>query len=63
VGEVNDVSFVINRSRNGQFYFEILAGNNRTLATSETYWNKHDCVSAANLVKGNAAGARVVDNT
>jgi uncharacterized protein YegP (UPF0339 family) len=57
------VSFVIYRSRDNQFYFEILAANNRTLATSETYWNKSDCVSAANLVKANAIGARIVDNT
>jgi uncharacterized protein YegP (UPF0339 family) len=57
------VSFMINRSRNGQFYFEILAANSRTLATSETYWNKSDCVSAANRIKANAIGARVVDNT
>jgi uncharacterized protein YegP (UPF0339 family) len=57
------VTFWVNKARNGQYYFEVLANNNQTLATSETYWNKHDCVSAVNLIKGNAAGARVVDNT
>jgi uncharacterized protein YegP (UPF0339 family) len=50
--EVNDVSFVIKRSRNGQFYFEILGGNNRTLATSETYWNKRKTTSARRLQQG-----------
>jgi hypothetical protein len=30
---------------------------------TETYWNKSDCLGGVNLIKGNAAGARVVDNT
>ena len=35
----------------GQYYFRILAANNRTLANSERYHNRADCQNAINLIK------------
>ena len=43
----------------GQYYFRILAANNRTLANSERYHNRADCQNAINLIKAGAAGAPV----
>ncbi len=34
--------FPIKPSSNGQWYFRVVASNNKTLAHSETYWNKSD---------------------
>lgn len=57
------MSFVIKRSSNNQYLWLIKAANGQTLATSETYHNKADALSAVNSVKLNAAGARIVDET
>lgn len=53
----------IRDSANRQYYFELLADNNRTLASSETYWNKSDCIDAARLIKRDAADAPIYDVT
>ena len=50
-------------SANGQYYFTIVASNGKTLATSETYWNKSDCRSAADLIKREASSATILDLT
>jgi uncharacterized protein YegP (UPF0339 family) len=46
-----------------QYYWRIVASNGRILATSETYYNKGDAVSAAQSVKNQAASARIVEKT
>ena len=46
------------------FYFEVQAsGNYETLATSETYVAKSDAEHAIDLIRAEAAGATVVDET
>ena len=55
--------FVIRRSSNDQFYFEIQAGNYETLATSETYGEKADAEHAIQLIRDDASSARVVDDS
>lgn len=47
----------------GQYRWRLLANNNRNIANSgESYYNKADCISAINLVKG-SANAPVKDYT
>ena len=54
--------FKINKSRDGQFYFEIQAvGNYETLATSERYTTKSACQHAIDLIKQGAGSATVND--
>jgi uncharacterized protein YegP (UPF0339 family) len=46
------------------YYFEIQAsGNFETLATSETYVSKSDAERAINLIRNEAGGATVADET
>ncbi len=47
------MSYVLYRDANNQWRWTLLAANNRKIANSgEGYWNKADCESAINLVKG-----------
>ena len=58
--------FKLQRSRDAQqpYYFEIQAsGNFETLATSETYREKGDAEHAITLIKSEAGGATVADET
>lgn len=59
------MEFEIRRSNSTSqpYYWRIVASNGQVLATSETYVNKSDALSAVNSVKANAAGARTVDLT
>ncbi|QGN49539.1 YegP family protein [Micromonospora sp. WMMD558] len=57
------MQFEIHNANGGQYYWKIVASNGRTLATSETYWNKSDARSAAQSVKTYAASAPIVDKT
>ena len=57
------MSFVIRRSSNRQYYFTITGGNNEVIVTSETYVSKSSAQHAINVIRGNAAGAQVVDLT
>lgn len=43
-----------------QWYFTIVARNGRTLATSETYWNKSDAISAAKSIIDEGGDAPIV---
>ena len=64
--EVFAMRFKLQRSNDAEqpYYFEIqAAGNDETLATSETYVSKADAQHAIDLVKSGAAGATVVDVT
>jgi uncharacterized protein YegP (UPF0339 family) len=42
----------VGKSINGQYYFSVVASNGNILATSETYWNKTDCLNAAGIIQG-----------
>ena len=50
------MAYYIYKDANGHWRWFLLAGNNRKIANSgEGYWNKQDCLSAINLVKGSSA--------
>jgi uncharacterized protein YegP (UPF0339 family) len=53
------VVFKILPTNNRQWYVKIVASNGRTLASSETYWNKADARSAALLIKQEAGAGRI----
>lgn len=55
--------FKIMNSSNGQFYFTINADNHEALCHSETYVQKQSALHAIDIIKGDAASAKVVDNT
>ncbi len=57
------MKFKIYRSTDGQYYFTATGGNNEVIVTSETYVRKSSAQHAINVIKGNAAGATVVDLT
>lgn len=47
------MAYYVYRDTRNQWRWRLLAGNNRTIADSaESYYNKADCLSAVNLVKG-----------
>ncbi len=53
--------FVVRKAINGQYYFNIVAGNSQVVATSETYLQKASAVSAIRAIQGGAGTAQVVD--
>jgi uncharacterized protein YegP (UPF0339 family) len=55
--------FVVGKASNGQYYFNLVAGNNEVVATSETYHQKASALSTIQSIKDSAGGAQVVDNT
>ncbi|MGG3841606.1 YegP family protein [Anoxybacillus kestanbolensis] len=55
--------FKIRSSRDGQYYFVLIAPNNEVVATSETYSTKQKCKEGIEAVKKYAMGADVEDET
>lgn len=56
--------FVIRKASNGQYYFVIKAGNNETVATSETYYYKESAEKTIDSIKkGINTESPVVDLT
>lgn len=55
--------FEINRSNDGQYYFNLRAPNNEIIATSEMYTSKQNCENGINAVKRYAPSASIEDNT
>jgi uncharacterized protein YegP (UPF0339 family) len=55
--------FVVKKTSNGQFRFNLKAGNGEVIATSESYTTKAAALKGVESVKANAAGAEVVDET
>ena len=53
--------FEIRVSRNGEYYFELKAGNGQTLVRSEMYQSKAACENGIASVKKNAPIAEVVE--
>jgi uncharacterized protein YegP (UPF0339 family) len=46
--------FVLKNSRDGQFYFNLKAGNSQVILTSETYQEKRGALTGIESVKTNA---------
>jgi uncharacterized protein YegP (UPF0339 family) len=57
------VKFVVRKSKNGQFWWQIVAGNGEVMAASEQMVNKQSCLSAIESVMEKAGDAEVVDKT
>lgn len=55
--------FVIQSSKDGQFYFVLKASNGEIIATSEMYKSKQSCKNGLKAVKRIALFASVVDLT
>jgi uncharacterized protein len=55
--------FVIKKTSNGQYRFNLKAANGEIIATSETYKTKAAAETGIESVKTNAAGAPVEDDT
>lgn len=55
--------FVINKSINNQYYFNIKADNGEIICTSETYIAKQSAEKTINLIKNKASDAVIVDMT
>lgn len=55
--------FVINKSKDGQYYFVLMAKNNKIIAMSEMYIAKQSCINGIESVKENAKIAKIVDLT
>ena len=53
--------FIIRKSSNGQFYFNLYATNYQVIATSEMYATKDGCKNGINSVKTNAPIAETED--
>lgn len=51
------------KAKNGQMYFNLRAGNNRTIGTSETYSSSAKCKNGIAAVKSSAGRAVVVDKS
>jgi uncharacterized protein YegP (UPF0339 family) len=57
------VRFVIRKSKNGEFYWQLVGGNGEVMAVSEQMSRKQSCLDSIASVQKNAAGAQVVDKT
>ncbi len=53
--------FEINKSKNGQFYFNLKAGNGQTIVTSETYTSKQNCEHGISVTKKDVSDAAIID--
>ena len=50
--------FVISKRKNGEFQFNLLAGNGQVILTSEGYASKPSCMNGVKSVMKNAADAK-----
>jgi uncharacterized protein YegP (UPF0339 family) len=60
----SDMKIKINQAKNKQFYFIVIAKNNKTLLTSETYTTKRNCLKTATSPAFRAFGiTKIIDDT
>jgi len=57
------MKFIVKKSSNGQFRFNMVASNGQTVATSETYTRKASALETIESIRKNAPGATVDDET
>ncbi|WP_417558767.1 YegP family protein [Mesoflavibacter zeaxanthinifaciens] len=55
--------FVIKKRINGEFMFNLKAGNGETIATSEGYSSKQGCKDGIESVRNNAPIAEIEDQS
>jgi uncharacterized protein len=57
------MKFVVKKTSNGQFRFNLVASNGQTVATSETYTRKSSALETIESIMKNAASATIDDET
>ena len=57
------MKFVVKKTSNGQFRFNLVASNGQVVATSETYTRKASALETIESIKKSAGGASVDDET
>jgi uncharacterized protein YegP (UPF0339 family) len=57
------MKFVVNKTSNGQFRFNVVATNGQVVATSETYTRKAAALDTIESMKKSVGGATVDDQT
>jgi uncharacterized protein YegP (UPF0339 family) len=57
------MKFVIKKTSNGQFRFNVVASNGQVVATSETYGRKQSALDTIESIKTKAAAATVDDQS
>ena len=62
-GTVVAMKFVVKKSANGEFRFNLVASNGQVVATSEGYKEKRSAMSTIESIKKNAGGASVEDQS
>jgi len=55
------VKFVVKKTSNGEFRFNLLASNGQVVATSESYKEKRSALSTIESIKKNAGAATLDD--
>jgi len=55
--------FVVFQDAQGQYRFQLKAGNGQVIATGEAYTTKKACLSGIASIRRNAAAAALVDQT
>ena len=56
-------TFEIKEAKNGQYVFNLKAGNGEIIATSETYTTKAAAQNGIESVRRNAGDAKIIDLT
>jgi uncharacterized protein YegP (UPF0339 family) len=57
------MKFVVHKSKDGRFYWEVVGANGETMAVSQMMQAKASCLSSIASVQQSAANAQVVDKT
>lgn len=60
---MGQAKFIIKKRSNGEYMFNLKAGNGETIATSEGYTTKQGCKNGIQSVKDNAPDAKIEDLT
>ena len=55
--------FVVKKTSNDQYRFNLIASNGQVVATSETYVRKQSALDTIDSIRRNAAEAKVEDQT
>jgi uncharacterized protein YegP (UPF0339 family) len=55
--------FIVKKTSNDQFRFNLVASNGQTVATSETYSRKQSAIDTIESIRKNVGGATVDDQT
>lgn len=63
ISEVDEMKFVMKKTSNNQFRFNVVASNGQVIATSETYTRKASALDTIESMKKSLGGATLVDQT